>query len=410
MGAVTHRIRTTDLETMYANNSANTITIGKLTQDSSVVAKINFDKLMSRHFAVVGSTGVGKSSAVSLILRKIIEHRPEMRVMILDPHNEFGSAFTEHAAVTHSNDLHLPFWLFMFDELREVVFRGQRGLNAESELLRDLVSEAKERYQDNEATGGVSARRVQSKAGYTANSPVPFRLADLYKIVDERLGLLEGKSDKPVLKALRDRLVSISNDPRFAFAFDNANGGADRMSEVIGDLFRIPQSGRPISVVDLSGIPSEVVNSVASVLCRLSFDLAVASQGAIQTLVVCEEAHRYIPADPEAGFSADPPGHRQNSQGGTQIRRLSRHHHATAERTRPDNLLAMQHRVRHAACQPARPADHRRRDDQRRADIGELPFLGRQSRVHRIRRSTQDTDAADVRDDRPKCPARPAYR
>lgn len=300
MGSVAHRIRSSDLEAIYANESENTITIGNLTQDAGIAAKINFDKLMSRHFAVVGSTGVGKSSAVSLILRKIIAARPDLRILILDPHNEFVSVFRTQSAVKHASDLHIPFWLFLFDEFREIVFRGQRGLSAESELLRDLVAEAKQRYTDNETIAPV--RRGPSNAGYTADSPVPYRLSDLFKIIEERLGLLEGKHDKPILKSLRDRLTSISNDPRFTFTFGNANAGGDRMSEVVSDIFRVPHNGLPISVVDLSAIPSEVVNSVASVLCRMAFDLAVASQGGIQTLIVCEEAHRYIPADTEAGF------------------------------------------------------------------------------------------------------------
>ncbi|GIL01619.1 MAG: ATPase [Alphaproteobacteria bacterium] len=302
MGAVAHRIRSADLEAMYADETANTINVGTLTQDQSIPARVNCDRLMTRHFAVVGTTGVGKSSAVSLILRKVIEMRPELRVLILDPHNEFVCAFPSQSVVKNAGNLHLPFWLFQFDELREVVFRGQKGLGVETELLRDLITEAKERYAEAESAAATPVRRASARMGYTADSPVPFRLADVFRIIEERLGLLEGKSDKPVLKSLRDRLTSISNDPRFAFTFGNANAGGDRMGEIIADLFRIPQRGAPISVVDLSGIPSEVVNSVASVLCRLAFDLAVASQGAIQTLVVCEEAHRYIPSDPEAGF------------------------------------------------------------------------------------------------------------
>jgi len=300
MGSIAHRIRASDLEAIYKNDAENTITIGALTQERSIPAKIDIDRLMSRHFAVVGSTGVGKSTSVSLILRKIIERRQDFRILILDPHNEFSSAFGKEASVTNSSNMQLPFWLFRFDEFREVVFRGQKGLEAETELLRDLVAEAKERYQGGE--GAPSIRRVAARLGYTADSPVPYRLADVFKLIEERLGLLEGKADKPVLKALRDRLFSISADPRFAFTFENANSGGDRMGEVIAALFRVPQHGKPISIVDMSGLPSEVVNSVASVLCRMAFDLAVASQGAIQTLVVCEEAHRYIPADSEAGF------------------------------------------------------------------------------------------------------------
>ncbi|MFZ1812964.1 MAG: DUF87 domain-containing protein [Rhizobiaceae bacterium] len=303
MGAIGHRIRAKDLEAIYENKSDNTILIGNLTQETSIPAKIDLDKLLSRHFSVVGSTGVGKSTAVSLILRKIIERRKDIRVLIIDPHNEFTAAFKDESVVKDSSNLQLPFWLFMYEEFAEVVFRGQKGNDAESELLRDLVAEAKERYtESNNPNQGSLVRRGGAKTGFTADSPVPYRLLDLFKIIDEKLGLLDGKADRPILKSLKDRLTSISRDPRFAFMFATANTGGDRMAEIIADIFRVPHNDKQISVVDMSGLPSEVVNSVCAVLCRLAFDIALSSQGGIQTLVVCEEAHRYIPADPDAGF------------------------------------------------------------------------------------------------------------
>lgn len=72
--------------------------------------------------------------------------------------------------------------------------------------------------------------------------------------------------------------------------------------ETIAHIFRIPGNGKPISTFQLAGIPSEVVNSVVSVLCRMAFELALWSNGSIHMLVVCEEAHRYVPADQELGF------------------------------------------------------------------------------------------------------------
>lgn len=303
MGSIAHRIRASDLETMHHNDAASTITVGHLAQETSIPAKIDLDKLTSRHFAIVGSTGTGKSTSVTLILHKIIAQRPDLRVLILDPHNEFSTAFLTEAVVKGASSLHLPFWLFTFDEFREIVFRGQKGFESEAELLRDLIGEAKQMYDEGSQRPGSSlVRRAVSGAGYTADSPVPYRLTDLFKAIDERLGQLEGKAIKPTLKQLRDRLFTISEDSRFAFCFSQPNAGGDRMKEIIGDLFRVPIDEKPISVIDMSEIPGEVVNSVASVLCRMAFDLAVSSQGGIQTLVVCEEAHRYIPSNQDAGF------------------------------------------------------------------------------------------------------------
>lgn len=135
----------------------------------------------------------------------------------------------------------------------------------------------------------------------TADTPSPYRMADLIKLLDERIGQLDGKTDRPTMKALRYRLQALIADPRYRFMF-SAPTTLDTMRQTIGHIFRVPKNDRPICVFQLAGLPSEVVNSVASVLCRLAFDLAVSSDGNVQTLVVCEEAHRYIPADASAGF------------------------------------------------------------------------------------------------------------
>jgi len=303
MGCVAHRIRGSDLAIIYKTDGDTVVKVGQLTQDQSVEAKIEIDKLLSRHFAVVGTTGVGKSTSVTLIMRKIIKVRPDIRVLMLDPHNEFASAFPDTSVVVDSSNLVLPFWLFKLEEFSEVVFRGQKGFDSEVEILRDLIPLAKERYRAEAEKNSGSLMKRKSKSNLTADMPVPYRMVDLLKLIDERLGLLEGKADKPILKSLEYRLQSISEDPRFRFMFDQSNGnGGDIMEDIISKIFRVPHDGKPICVLEMSGLPTEVVNSVVSILSRMAFEIAMNSDGGIQTLVVCEEAHRYIPADPNAGF------------------------------------------------------------------------------------------------------------
>ncbi|MEM7289055.1 MAG: DUF87 domain-containing protein, partial [Pseudomonadota bacterium] len=289
-------------EVIYKSEGDTVVKVGQLTQDQSVEAKIEIDKLLSRHFAVVGTTGVGKSTSVTLLMRKVIKSRPDIRVLMLDPHNEFATAFPNVSVVVDASNLVLPYWLFKLDEFAEVVFRGQSGFDSETELLRDIIPLAKDQYRaEMEKTGSSLVKKKVSKSTVTADTPVPYRIVDLMKIIDDRLGLLEGKAEKPFLKSLQYRLESICNDPRFRFMFDQANGG-DVMEEIMSQIFRVPQQGKPICVLEMSGLPTEVVNSVVSVLTRMAFDLAANSDGAIQTLVVCEEAHRYIPADEKVGF------------------------------------------------------------------------------------------------------------
>ncbi|TIU30859.1 MAG: DUF87 domain-containing protein, partial [Mesorhizobium sp.] len=84
IGAIAHRIRSRDLQAVYDLAGRHSITIGTLSQDEAIDANIAIDDTLARHFAIVGTTGVGKSTAVSLLLRKSIEARPDLRVLILD--------------------------------------------------------------------------------------------------------------------------------------------------------------------------------------------------------------------------------------------------------------------------------------------------------------------------------------
>lgn len=302
MGAIAHRIRAADLAAIYTTTLKNTVSVGHLSQNADIPALISIDSLISRHFAVLGSTGVGKSSAVSLLLRKIIRQRPDLRVLILDPHNEFASAFPEHSISIDYTTFDLPYWLFRLDEFAEAVFRGRPTVPAEVDALRDMIPIAKERFASAEAAATSSLlKKDRDYSSMTADTPAPYRIADLIKLIEERIGQLDGKPDRPTMKALKQRLQALVADPRYRFMF-SAPTTLDTMRQTIGHIFRVPKNDRPICVFQLAGLPSEVVNSVASVLCRMAFDLAVSSDGRVQTLVVCEEAHRYIPADATAGF------------------------------------------------------------------------------------------------------------
>lgn len=301
VGAIAHRIRARDLEAVYDLAGRTAVSIGRLSQDEEIFARIAMDTTLNRHFAVLGTTGVGKSSAVALLLRKAIDANPNLRVLILDPHNEFHSAFPQHSIRIDTNSLDLPFWLFRLEELSEVLFRGREPVAEEVDLLRDLIPLAKSRYSRPSGSAGL-LRRSADTMSVTADTPVPYRMVDLIKLIDERTGLLESKAERPHCRALRARIESALADPRYRFMFASRLI-EDTIHETIGRIFRIPHEGKTITCFELAGLPSEIVNSVCSVLSRLAFDLAVGSQGSFRLLVLCEEAHRYMPADPRLGFA-----------------------------------------------------------------------------------------------------------
>ncbi|MCV3241003.1 ATP-binding protein [Mesorhizobium sp. ZC-5] len=298
VGAVSHKIRARDLAAVYDLAGRHSVTVGLLSQDETINANIAIDDTLTRHFAVVGTTGVGKSSAVSLLLRKAIESRPDLRVLILDPHNEFASAFPDQSLRIDTNSLDLPFWMFQLEEFAEVLFRGRESVPEEIDLLRDLIPAAKNLYRN--PNSGAYLRRGGD--AITADTPVPYRMADLIKQIDERMGLLDSKNDRPVYRALKMRIEAALNDPRYRFMF-NSRLIEDTIHETVGKIFRVPHHGRPVTCFEMAGLPSEVVNAVCSVLARLAFDLALWSNGKLRLLVMCEEAHRYMPSDPRLGFA-----------------------------------------------------------------------------------------------------------
>ncbi len=317
VGAMAHRIRTGDLALVHDLGKRSGVAIGHLTQDAGIEATVCIADMLSRHFAILGTTGVGKSSAVSLLLRRAVAVRPRLRVLILDPHNEYANAFPDKALTIDGDSLDLPFWMFKLEELGDVVFRGRTALDDEADILREVVATARARYRApsrNDLARDLgstllkrpldlgSAREDAEPIGSGFDAPTPYRIKDAFVIIDELIGLHEQRWSRAALRSLKVRLETLYGDPRYRFMFARANM-FESMTPIMSQIFRVPHHGMPICAFQLAGLPSEVVNAVASVLSRLAFDLAVASQGAHEILVVCEEAHRYVPTDASAGFA-----------------------------------------------------------------------------------------------------------
>ena len=293
-----------DLRTVYGMADADHAHIGDLQQNPSIAVHIDIDQLVSRHFAILGATGVGKSSGVAIILQKILETRPNLRIFLVDPHNEYARCFGEKAQVLTPRNLRLPFWLFNFEETIDVFFAGRPGVEEEIEILSEVIPLAKSVYlqyrQNSQST--LAKRRDPRDAGFTADTPVPYRIEDLLTLLDERMGKLENRNSRMMYHKLIGRIQTFRNHPRYAFMFENANIGGDTMAEILSHLFRLPPDGKPMTIMQLAGFPAEVVDSVVSVLCRMAFDFGLWSDGAAPLLFVCEEAHRYAPADKKIGF------------------------------------------------------------------------------------------------------------
>jgi len=237
-----------ELRLIYDISSGDTIDIGYLQQDASIGAYINVDEMLSKHFAILGTTGVGKSSGVALILRQILDARPNLRLFLLDGHNEYARCFGDRALVLNPRNLKLPFWLFNFEETIDVFFSGRPGVDEEVAVLAELIPQAKSNYTQQFRSGDrVTIKRHDPKTtGFTGDTPVPYRLADLIALIDERMGKLENRSSRMIYHKLMTRIETVRIDPRYAFMFENASVGGDTMATLLSHLFRLEPDGKPM--------------------------------------------------------------------------------------------------------------------------------------------------------------------
>ncbi len=290
-----------ELELAFCGEKRNSVRVGSLRQDPSIAAMIRVDDLLGKHFSVLGTTGTGKSCTVALILRAILQKNPAAHIVLIDPHNEYSTAFGEWGEVISQRNMQLPYWLLTFEELVEVLIGNPRERKHEVEILQELIPLAKSRYGSGRAGPRDQGLRRSAEAKYTVDTPVPYRISDVLQIIDERMGKLENKRDLSPYRNLKARLEAISADQRYAFMFGSLTV-YDGMAQILARIFRVPVNNKPITILDLTGLPTEIINVVVSVLCRLTFDFVLWSEGQVPVTLVCEEAHRYVPSNPNLGF------------------------------------------------------------------------------------------------------------
>lgn len=286
----------TDADLVYGRPEAFHARIGTIYQDESRPAFLITDDLLAKHFAIIGSTGSGKSCAVTLLLRALLDAHRCAHIILLDPHDEYSTAFGNSAEVLNVDNLELPCWLLNFEELVAVLVRGgtPEEQQAQASILKDAVIQARRSH----------AGPPAANAWISVDTPVPFRPGDLIQIISETMGKLNKADTAAPYLRLRSRIESLHADRRYHFMF--SGGSHDNLADLIGRLLRIPVAGKPLTIIDLSGLPSEITDVVVSLLFRMIFDFAVWSERNKMppVLVVCEEAHRYVPADRNLGFSA----------------------------------------------------------------------------------------------------------
>jgi DNA helicase HerA-like ATPase len=262
------------------------------------------NELLGKHTAILGSTGAGKSAAVAAILHSLLSRGKEMdypkwnpRIVILDPHNEYGTAFPKHARLaTDEGTLSLPYWLLNLQEtLALVIGKTEFVATSQSNIVKRSLWEARK----------AGANRLQLDVGkITIDSPVPYEFTRFKKMIeDERNELTPSKQESH--NSIISKIEVLENDSRMKFLMDPWKQDRDPFPDIVSQFVG---ADAPIRIVDLSGVPNEVAGIASAVIARTLFNLKLwqtpAERDSDPILLVLEEAHRYVPNRGEAQYEA----------------------------------------------------------------------------------------------------------
>lgn len=286
-GCAVYPVSTADLKQIYAADDRANIEIGTVYPTRDIRAALYIDALLGKHFALLGSTGTGKSTSAALILHRICDMAPQGHIVMVDPHGEYAAAFKTNGAIYDVSNLQMPYWLMNFEEHCEV-FVTSHG--AERQIDADILAKCL-------LMARGKGRLGQEISKLTVDAPIPYLLSDLTNLITLEMGKMDRAGDTSPYLRLKTKIDEVKADPRYGFMFSGMLV-ADTMAGFIERVFRLPGDGKPISIIDVSGVPSEITAVVVAVLARMVFDFAIWSRNEPQRpiLLVCEEAHRYIPA------------------------------------------------------------------------------------------------------------------
>lgn len=287
------------IDQVYASYADGDFTIGTLSMLPGQQAKINLDAFLTRHAAILGQTGGGKSWTVASLIQKMCEF-PQSTIVLFDLHGEYTRTFGGYADVISASDLELPYWLMNSEELLGLmVDRSESAAPNQIAKFKELLQNAKEAHAENQALG---IRKI------TIDTPVYF---DFNNILDEfrRLDtqMVTGSSGKDIKGPLHGqftrllmRIDSRLNDRRYDIIF---RPSIYTTSASMEDLFRHvlgekAATRKKVVVVDLSPVPFDVRSSVISLILRCLFDFAYWHRRVHTTrypiAVFADEAHIYL--------------------------------------------------------------------------------------------------------------------
>lgn len=313
-----------ELGFIYGEGTGSTILLGEHVGSGGTPCYAEMNDLLGKHTAILGSTGAGKSGTVAAVLHSILDRGKDAnhqkwhpQIVVLDPHNEYGTAFPSHVRLcTDEDSLLLPYWLLNLEETASLfVGKAEEAATSQTNIVMNALLKAR---QQGATELGLDVSSI------TVDSPVPYFIGDPYGLDefgnkngarDNERGFVgavnslrpdgsDKKKHEGYTKVIR-KVESLCRDSRKAFMMKEWDGQNDPLTSVVKQFIG---DSDPIRIVDLSGVPNEVAGAASSAIARTLFSVKLwqsrEERESNPVLLVCEEAHRYVPNRGEAQYEA----------------------------------------------------------------------------------------------------------
>lgn len=296
-----------ELNKIFSEFSEFGFSFGRPTSAREQRVYVQVNRFFGGHIAVLGTTGSGKSYTVVSILQQTIKKYPNPHIVVLDLHGEYARAFPEGVNLINANNIDLPYWVLNFEEFVDLtVDMNEPTAKNQITVIRDSLLRARQAWDTRE--------RLGLGEQITADSPVYYELDELIAMLrdwniqmvynglgEQEEGPLYGVFDKFLI-----RMDSRLSDPRYHFMFKpKVYDASPKFSDLLRDYLSIDAPHR-MTVIDLSGLPSDAVGVVVAVITRIAFEFNLWNphRERCPILLVLEEAHNYVPNHADGRFTA----------------------------------------------------------------------------------------------------------
>ena len=293
-----------ELRFIYGHGKGPCVLLGEHVGSGGTPCYAEMNELLGKHTAILGATGAGKSGTVAAVIHSLLERGQtagcatwQPRIIILDPHDEYAAAFPTHKKLsTDDGSLSLPYWLLNFEEsVALLIGKTEFVATSQANIVKSAMLKAR---SEGAQELGLDPRKI------TIDSPVPYKLAAFRAAVEADKPSQASKQDSH--NSILEKLDVLVRDSRMRFLMSEWPGGnLDPFPSIVENL---AGSGPQPRIIDLSGVPNEVAGVSSAVIARTLFNLKVwqtaDERDKDPVLLVCEEAHRYVPNSGEAQYEA----------------------------------------------------------------------------------------------------------